>query len=163
MSTSSLVLGILVLCFVIYRQMNARPVRGDFRIPLVLGVIGVIQLADFLRQHHTSTNLITLGLLGSLVLAAVFGAARAMTTKVWMRNGQPWRQGNVLTAVLWAVGLGAHLGFDYLVYKHSSLGEVTIFLYLAVSFAVQRVILQARADRLPEGPGEVVPDEPAGC
>jgi hypothetical protein len=161
MSTSSLVLGILVLCFFIYRQTIARPVCGGFRIPLIIGIIGVIQLVDFLRQHHTSTSLITLGLLGSLVLAALFGAARAMTTKVWMHNGQAWRQGNVLTSVLWVVSLAAHLGFDYLVYKHSSLGDVTIFLYLAVSFGVQRVILQARADRLPVGPGPAAPDQPA--
>jgi hypothetical protein len=149
MTTTNLVVGILVLAFVIYRQLIARPVRDNFRLPLLLGIIGLIELIDFLKQHHTSTNLITLGLVGSLVLAALFGAARALTTKVWVDNsGVAWRKGNVLTAVLWVLSLAAHLGYDQLVYSRSSLGEVTILLYLAVSFAVQRVILQARADRL---------------
>jgi hypothetical protein len=153
MTTANLVLGILFLALVIYRQLIARPLRGDFRLPLILGLFGVIELVDFLKQHHTSTGTLALGLGGSLVLAAVFGAARAVTTKVWVRNGQAWRKGNVLTAVLWALGLAAHLGFDYLIYKHSSLGETTILLYLAVSFAVQRVILQFRVDRLPVDQG----------
>jgi hypothetical protein len=44
------------------------------------------------------------------VLAAVFGAIRAATTHVWLEGGQPWRQGNWLTAVLWVVSIAAHLG-----------------------------------------------------
>jgi hypothetical protein len=35
--------------------------------------------------------------------------------RVWVDGGQAWRQGSWLTAVLWIVSLGAHLGYDYLV------------------------------------------------
>ena len=55
-----------------------------------------------------------MALAGSLVLAAIFGAARAATVRVWMQNGQAWMKGNVLTAVLWVAAVGAHLGYDYL-------------------------------------------------
>jgi hypothetical protein len=60
-----------------------------------------------------------------------------------------WRQGNLLAAILWLATIAVHLGYDQLVYSRSHLGEVTIFLYLAISFAIQRMILQARARRLP--------------
>src|ERR1700689_3874183 len=49
MTTINLVVGILVLAFVIYRQLIARPVRDNFRLPLLLGIIGLIELIDFLK------------------------------------------------------------------------------------------------------------------
>ena len=68
-----------------------------------------------------------------------------------MQNGQPWSQGNLLTAALWVVALGAHLGYDYLIGQHKDIGNLggaTVVLYLAVSLAVQRVIVTVRAQRL---------------
>ena len=35
---------------------------------------------------------------------------------MWVRGGQAWRQGNLLTAVLWLATLAVHLGYDRLVY-----------------------------------------------
>jgi len=163
MTVTNLVVGILVLGLIVYRQLVPRPVQDNLRLSLILAVIGVIELFSFLKNHHFDGT-IALGLVGSLVLAAVFGAARAAVTRVWIQDGQPWRKGGWLAAVLWVVSLGAHLGYDALVYKNSALGGVTILLYLAVSFTVQRVILLARAQRLPVGPGTVGgrPVGPAG-
>jgi hypothetical protein len=157
MTATNVAVGILVLGLLIYRQLIARPVRGDFRVPLILAIIGVIELYSFLKNHHLDAA-IAAALAGSLALAAVFGAGRALTTRVWIRNGQAWRQGNWFTGVQWVVALAAHLGYDQLVYKNSSLGNVTILLYLAVSFAVQRAILQARAQRLPLTSQPATPD-----
>jgi hypothetical protein len=151
MTVTNVVLGIAILGLIIYRQMVTRPVRDNFRVPLILAIIGIIELVNFLKGKHVTGSLAA-GLAGSLVLAAAFGVVRAMTTKVWVADGQAWRKGTVLTAALWVVALAAHLGYDYLVYKHSNLGDVTIVLYLAVSFAVQTVVLQARAQRLPVQP-----------
>jgi hypothetical protein len=39
-------------------------------------------------------------LAGSLVIAAIFGAIRAASVRVWMEGGQGWRQGDWLTALL---------------------------------------------------------------
>jgi hypothetical protein len=93
------------------------------------------------------------------VLAAIFGAARAATVRIWIQDGQAWSKGNILTAALWVVALGAHLGYDYLIGQHKdigSLGDATVLLYLAVSLAVQRVIVVLRAQRLsPAVPGPV--------
>jgi hypothetical protein len=149
MNVTNLVLGIVVLGLLIWRQLVARPVRDGYRVPLILGIIGVVELISFLNGKHVNGTLVA-GLAGSLVLAAVFGAARAMVSRVWIEDGRAWRRGGWVAAGLWVLALAAHLDYDQLVYKHSALGEVTILLYLAISLLVQGVILQARAQRLPE-------------
>jgi len=148
-----LLIGVAVLALVLYRQLQKRPVRDNPRLPLILLVIGVIELAKFLQHGHHGTGVI-IALGGSLVIAAVFGAIRAATVHVWVDGGRAWRQGNWLTAVLWIVSLGVHLGYDYLVDGKNSagLGTASLLLYLGVTFTIQRLILQARAQRIGAGP-----------
>jgi hypothetical protein len=69
---------------------------------------------------------------------------------------RPWRRGNWLTGILWVLSLAAHFGIDFLIDPHNPNGGLagsTILLYLAVTYTVQRVIMQARAQRLPVGGG----------
>jgi hypothetical protein len=149
-TAADLVIGLLVLGLVIYRQVIPRPVKSSMRLPLILGVIGVVETYGFLKGQHIDATIIA-ELIGSLVLAAVFGLARAATVRLSFRQGQWWSQGNWLTAILWVVSLAAHLGFDALVsgqHGHESLGQATIVLYLAVTYAMQRLIVQARCQRL---------------
>ena len=152
---ADLVLGVVVLALLIYRQLVPRPIRSSStRIVLILGVIGIVETVQFLQHHHQSGSTATVtaaALLGSLVLAVAFGVARAKTVHIWLKDGVPWSRGNWLTAGLWIVALAAHLGYDALLDQHKStngLGTATIVLYLAVTFAVQRVIVQQRARRL---------------
>lgn len=159
-----LVLGVVVLGLLIYRQLRARPLSGQsLRIVVILGVIGLVETSQFLRKDHPGTVTFA-ALAGSLLLAAVFGAARAATIRIWRQEGQAWSQGGWLTALLWLAALAAHLGYDYLLGRRhgvSGLGNATILLYLAVTLAVQRVMIQYRAERLqpdgapPYGPGSV--------
>jgi hypothetical protein len=153
-----LIVGVAVLALLIVRQMRARPVRqANQRLFLILGIIGVIETYQYLQHHHAATTTVAAALAGSLVLAAVFGVIRAITVRVWMREGQPWVQGTWLTAVLWVAALAAHLGYDALLNTHkdiTGLGDATVVLYLAVSLLVQRVIVSARAAKLdPAGSG----------
>lgn len=150
-----LVIGVAVLALLIIRNLRARPVREvNQRLFLILGVIGLVETYQYLTQHHAGATALA-ALLGSLVLAAVFGVIRALTVRVWINGGQPWSQGNILTAALWVVALGAHLGYDALLNGHkdlSGLGEATVMLYLVVSLVVQRVIVNMRAGRLAPAP-----------
>jgi hypothetical protein len=146
----NILIGLAVLAFILYRQLQARPVRDTMRLPLILAVIGVVELARFLQHGHHGAG-VAAALAGSLVIAAVFGAIRAATVHVWVDGGQAWRQGNWLTAVLWVVSLAVHLGYDYLVDGKGSqagLGSASLLLYFGVTFTVQRLILQARAQRI---------------
>ena len=152
---TELALGVVVLGLLIYRQLVPRRVSSSsLRIMLILGVIGVIELVQFLQKHHDRTVLAA-ALGGSLVLALVFGVLRAMTTRIWQQDGSAWSQGNWLTALLWVLALGAHLGYDALLDHHhgtAGLGEATLVLYLAISLGAQRLVVMQRA-RGPLPPG----------
>jgi hypothetical protein len=143
----NLAVGLAVLGFILTRQLQARPVKTDPRLPMILAVIGAIQLSQFMSHGRHGTEIWAV-LLGSLVIAVALAAVRAATVHVWVNEDQAWRQGNWLTAVLWAVSLGTHLGYDYLVDgrgANAGLGAATLTLYFAVTYAMQRVIVQARA------------------
>jgi hypothetical protein len=145
-----LLIGVAVLGLLIYRQLSARPVQGNQRIVLILVIIGLIETVQYMQKQHAGSAAIV-ALVGSLVLAAVFGAARAATVKIWIQDGQSWAKGNLLTAALWIAALAAHLGYDYLIGQHKDIGDLggaTVVLYLAISLAVQRVIVGVRAQRL---------------
>ena len=159
MTATNLLIGVLVLGLVIWRQLIPRRVRSNVRIVLVLAVIGLIQTGQYLQGRHLDATLIA-EILGSLVLAALFGLARASTVKLFVRDGQWWSRGSWVAAILWVVSVAAHLGFDYLVGGHgsgsTSFGNATILLYLAVTFAVQRMVVIARSQHMPvSGPNEV--------
>jgi len=153
----SIVVGVAVAALLVVRQLRAQPVSTNLRLPLILGIIGLIELTNYLQKHHLGSTVIV-ALVGSLVLATVLGAARAATVRLWIQDGQPWRKGTWLTGALWVLSLAAHFGFDYLIDPHSPDGGVagtSILLYLAVTYTVQRLLVQARAQRLP------VSDRPA--
>jgi hypothetical protein len=158
----NLVIGIAVLALILSRQMQVRPVRANYRLPLILAIIGVVELTQFLDHNHNRHDAALIAALaGSLVLAAATGAIRAVTVRVWINGGQALRQGTWLTAVLWIVSLGVHLGYDYLVDGKGSqagIGTASLTLYFAVTYAIQRVILQARAQRIAAAPQQDVSD-----
>jgi hypothetical protein len=150
-----ILIGVAVAALLVVRQLRAQPLNANFRIPLILGIIGIVELAEYLGKHHPSGTAYG-ALAGSLVVAAVFGALRAATIHLWMQDGQPWRRGNWLTGILWIVSLAAHFGIDFLIDPHNPNGGLagsTILIYLAVTYTVQRLIMQARAQRLPMGGG----------
>jgi len=63
--------------------------------------------------------------------------------------------------VLWVVSLGVHLGYDYLVDgkgPQSGLGSASLTLYFAVTYTIQRLILQAKAQRLANAPQQDIGD-----
>jgi hypothetical protein len=154
------ILGLAVLALLIYRQLAARPVNASaLRLIAILAVIGLVQTYQFLSKGHDHP-LTFAALGGSLVLAAIFGALRAGTVRVWVDDGQAWSQGNWVTAVLWIASLIAHLGYDVLVVHGpgaQGLGTATIVLYLAVTLGFQRALVFRRAHRLqlasPAAPG----------
>jgi drug/metabolite transporter (DMT)-like permease len=145
-----LVVGVAVLALLIYRQVQKRPVtQARQRIGLVLVVVGLILAVQYLQKH--SGTVVIGALIGSLVLAAAFGAVRAATVRLWLQDGRAWSQGNWLTAVLWIIAVAAHLGLDAALGSHkglSGLGSATLVLYLAISLIVQYLIVNYRAQRL---------------
>jgi hypothetical protein len=161
-SITTLVIGVAVLALLIARQLTTRRLRENYRLMIILAVIGVVEFVDFLKNHTgVDDPKIVVAVAGSLILAAVFGVVRALTVRVWRESGQLLMKGSWLTGVLWAIAVAAHLGYDYLVVggsagkNASALGNSTVLLYLAVSLTVQRLMLLNRASRM-DTTGELV-------
>ena len=112
-----------------------------------------MQFATFLGGHPRNDGDIAAAVAGSLVIAAVSGAIRAPTVRVWRESGQLLRKGTWLTAVLWVLSLAAHFGYDDLVAGHitgkngGNVGDATVLLYLVVTLTIQRFVLLNRAAR----------------
>ena len=164
---TNLIVGVLVLVLFLSRQLVTRRLSESYRLSLILAVIGVVEFANFLSGHPHDDGGIAAALVGSLVIAAVFGAVRALTVRVWRENGQLLRKGTWLTAVLWVLSLAAHLGYDDLVAGHitgkngGNVGGATVLLYLVVTLTIQRFVLlnrvarQEAAGTLAAGPPQV--------
>ena len=112
---TNLIIGVAVLAWVVSRQLTTRRLRENYRLAIILAVVGVVQFATFLKGHTSHGGAIVAAVAGSLVIAAVFGVVRAMTVRVWRQDGQLLRRGTWLTAALWVLAFAAHLGYDYLV------------------------------------------------
>jgi len=161
----NLVIGIAILALVLSRQLVTRRLSESYRLSVVLAIIGIFEFAAFLNGHPRDDGGIAAAVVGSLVLAAGFGAVRALTVRVWRENGQLLRRGTWVTALLWVLSLAAHLGYDYLVAGHvtgkngGNVGDATIILYLVVTLTVQRFILLNRVARQ-EAAGKIPLGEP---
>jgi hypothetical protein len=165
---TSLGLGVVALGVILLRQLRVRALTGGVVLVLVLGVLGLAETGAYLagqdqfvafvqgRSHHLvfvvpHPGAVLAAAAGSLVLAAATGALRAPSEKLWLWDGQVWRQGTALTLVLWLVSLGLHLGYDAVVGPGAAFGTATMMLYFAASVAAQRAALGVRARRLRSG------------
>lgn len=149
----SMVLGVIALGYISVRQLQVRPAKATMRLPVLLAVIGLIQLAGFIGQHGHHPGRVFATLAGSLLVAVLFAGARAATVQVWVDGGRAWRQGSMLTVLLWIASLGVHLGYDYVVdgSEEAGLGAASLLLYLAVTLTGQQMMIMARARRGAQG------------
>jgi hypothetical protein len=161
----NIVAAVAVLALLLSRQLMPRRLSESYRLSIILAVIGVVEFVTFLKGHPHHGGAITVAVVGSLVIAAASGAARTPTIRVWQQGDQLMRQGTWLTAVIWIVGYGAHLGFDYLVAGHvtgtngGNVGAATSLLYLVVTLTIQRFILLRRVAQQ-EAAGQVPAVDP---
>ncbi|MGC4112401.1 MAG: hypothetical protein QM747_18670 [Nocardioides sp.] len=151
--SDNLIVGVLVLGFILWRQLQPRAVREDqpYRLMLVLGVIGVVDLVGFAGSHRVTPVAWAL-LAVSLGIGAAFGVTRGALVHIWRRDGVLVRQGNAVTAMLWIAGLVVHVLVDVLIngvdHAASGIGADAILLYLGVALAAQRYMTLNRAERL---------------
>lgn len=149
MSSFSYALGALILILVLLRQVRVRPVPRVFqpRLPVVLGVIGLFEIASYAGNHHVSSSA-WLWVVGTTLFGALgLGALRGLSMRVWTGNGWVLRQGNALTMALWLVSLLVHFVGDA-AWSHagaSGLEGATFLLYLGVTLSAQSYVVHRRA------------------
>ncbi|WP_424891654.1 hypothetical protein [Streptomyces sp. XH2] len=153
-SNASIVVGIVIVALVVRRQLRTRPVHGKGGVALLgfLGVMGVLAfafgVASVVKEHALGAATIAL-LAVCFLVAAGFGVVRARTVTVWRApEGHMLRKGAPATTALWLVSIAVHIGLDKWI-DHTTrtglLGASTVYLYLAVTLAVQDFLVRRRA------------------
>jgi hypothetical protein len=149
MSFFTYALGAVLLIFVLLRQVRAVPVPRVYhaRLPVFLGVIGLLELTSYVGDHHVSSSA-WLWVLASLAVGAVgLGALRGLSMRVWTTNGWVVRQGNAVTMALWLVSLVVQFAAGS-ANNHAggtSLEAASFLLYLGLTLGVQYYVVFRRA------------------
>ena len=160
----SVALGLVVLTFVLLRQVRVRPVPRalSLRGPVVLGVIGLLTLTSYAGNHHVGSAAWA-WVIGAMLVGAVgLGVARGLSVRVWATENWVLRQGTAVTMMLWLVSLVIHFVGDA-AGTHASGGAglegSSLLLYLALTLGVQNAVVQRRAQPLWEqlGPAAARP------
>ena len=113
----------------------------------MLLVLGAVEFVAFARHHHLDAESIGILCLSFLVGAGL-GTARGFTVRLWVEDRRLFRQGTLLTVLLWLVGVGLHLGSERLIQHEggpAGAGSASMLLYLALSLTVQTQVLRRRA------------------
>jgi hypothetical protein len=142
-------LGVLVIAWILLRQLSVRPVRRVFsaRLPVILGVIGLLDFFSYTGDHHVS-GIDFAWVFGTLAVGAVLlGAVRAFTVRLWATDHWVLRQGTIATMVLWALSLGLHFYVDGGGGHAGASGaeQASLLLYLALTLGVQYYVISRRA------------------
>jgi hypothetical protein len=145
----TIALDVLVAVYILSRQRRVRPVRRvlRLRLPVFLGIIGLIDLLSYTDVHHV-TGGDWVWVLATLVVGGlVLGGIRAFTVKLWTSNEWVVRQGTWLTVWLWVLSLALHFVSD-IGAAHAGAGNfdaASFLLYLAVTYGVQNYVVHRRA------------------
>jgi hypothetical protein len=153
-----IVVGLLI-CLLLYWQLPARPVRNAASTagPAALAALGVAGIAYAFATAVNSrpvTVSLVLWLLVSLAVSAAFAAARTRTVRVWRASEgdeDVLRKGTGLTAALWVASVVAHLFMGLWIDPAAgagSIGDVSLYPYLAFGLAAQAVLIRRRAATL---------------
>ena len=130
-----------VIVYVIIRQFTPNQLRPRrlLVIPLLLSVYGLGQVA-----RTPPDNALAFGLLAANAASAVvLGALRALSVRVWSDQGQALWQGTLTTFVLWLVAIAFKVGLAMATHQRS--GYQDILFFVGLTFAVQNLIILARA------------------
>jgi hypothetical protein len=148
----SILLDVVVALYILRRQRLIRPVPRalSLRLPVALGVIGLVEVLGYTDTHHV-TRYDVAWVIGTLVVGAVLlGALRALTVKIWTSNNWVVRQGTWLTMGLWAVSLALHFvgGVGAHHVGAGNLEASSFLLYLGATYGVQNAVVHRRASPL---------------
>jgi hypothetical protein len=149
MSAFSYALGALVLIFVLLRQVRVVPVPRTFapRLPVFLGVLGLLTLGSYSGDHHASSGAWVWVLATLVVGAPVLGALRGLAMRVWATQGWVFRQATGVTMALWLVSLLLHVVVDTAGHGDgvSGLDGSSFLLYLGITLWAQYALVHHRA------------------
>gem|GEM_PF-2019302 len=151
--------GVAAFALILYRQLRTRRLNSrNYTVPLVIGLIGVVQTVAYLASGAPVTAIDVAATLLGLVCAAVLAWPRARSQRLWRDDaGQWWMRGTALTVVWWFISLAVHFATSLLVHLVNGEGlqfglgafeNATLMVYLGVTLGLQTWF---RLRRLPSG------------
>jgi len=142
---SSVLLGLVILAWIGWRQLRVRPVKERSLLPLLIVAYGLWQIVQFAGRHAIPAG-DWLVLAGSAVLGLGLALWRAFTVRLWAGANGAMVRGTWLTVALWALGLVQHLGSEPFLHS-DGLGPTSLVAYLGLVLLLQRELVLIRADR----------------
>jgi hypothetical protein len=140
---------VILAALILYRQRRIRPVPRTLhlRLPIFLGVLGLIEILDYTGGHQVTAGGLWLLIGVTVVGAGVLGFIRALTVTIWESNHWVVRQGTWLTMGLWVLSLAVHLtsAFGAAQVGSGGLESSSLLLYLALTLGVQAYVVHVRA------------------
>ena len=140
---------VIVVALLLYGQRRVRPVPRilHLRLPIFLGVIGLVEVLDYAAGHHVPAHSFWLVVGAAVLGAAVLGALRALSIKIWETNNWVVRQGTWLTMALWVLTVVVHFtGASGATQGNAGNFETASFLlFLALTLGVQAYLVHRRA------------------
>lgn len=155
----SLVIGIAVVAWFCYRQLQKKAVKEDrgMRGTVILVAAGLVVIYSYLKNHEVDAVVLWITL-GSLLVGVALGGLRGRLVHIWRESAVLYRRGNAVTVVLWAIGLAVHIGLDLVAAtlqpSSEAFGSNTLLLYIALALGAQKFVVLERAKRLTEHPDE---------
>src|ERR1700761_346127 len=143
MSFANIVIGLLVLGWIISKQVPPQPLTSKTRLGLILAVVGLAETWNFTQHQHVTGADVALTTL-SIAIGLGLAVVHARTIRVWAGDqGQVWQQGGWATALLLVAGLGQHLLVDSLVAP--GFGSASLLLYFGIVIFAQRWVVLGHA------------------
>ncbi|MET9326649.1 hypothetical protein [Tsukamurella sp. NPDC003166] len=151
-SATTAVIAVLVIGWIFYRQVQARPLKEKTsRIAAVLAILGLVQTVQYVSSGgEVGAGHVVAAVLG-LVIAVALAYPRALTTKVFPGpDGAYLRQGTPATIGLWIVAIALHVAVDVVVpaamgdHTGHGFAGVTTMLFIGVTLFAQQWFLQQR-------------------
>jgi hypothetical protein len=140
---------VVLAALILYRQRRIRPVPRTLhlRLPIFLGVLGLIEILDYTDGHQVTAGGLWLVIGVTVVAAGLLGFIRALTVNIWESNHWVVRQGTWLTMGLWVLSLAVHLtsAFGAAQVGSGGLESSSLLLYLALTLGVQAYVVHVRA------------------
>lgn len=137
------ILGILIIFWVISRQLRARVVTARMTIYLILMAFGAIEIFQYVEKSGLTIGFLGNLLIYSLVLPPIFGWLRVLTYTYWVNDDQQvMRKGNLLTALFWIIYMALHLGLDHFT---KAPGNLFLLFDIGFSLLVQRYLAYNKA------------------
>jgi hypothetical protein len=145
----AVIIGVVVVGFIIYRQLERREIEGRRLVvlPLALALLGIFNLD---KEPPASGAAVT-ALVASMTSAVVFGLARGVSTRVWQDPDGLMRQGTSITLGLWIISIALRIGIGAVAHRAGVSQSVTfgeLPLFLGVTLAAQNVVIWMRAQAL---------------